>query len=300
MSRDSLLSQIQSFRRDRKEDDYSTENEPTKSKIDVSFGAHFKELWSSSKYSDLELVVGSKKVTLKAHRSILSICKAFATLIDDSKDGKLSFSDEDPDEFKTFIEAIYTSGPGIVTTSNMWKINELSEKYGALHVSEYCATLIAQVLNPESALILLAHINKANIDSPAVKKVLLYIARRATTIFAQSGFLTLPKNVIVALVKLDELSMKEGDLFNRVLAWGKAECKRLDKDASKALKEVLTDILPHIRFPLMSIEDISGDVTASGLIDNTDMIGIFTYVASGGKSTEKLNFSTKKRQTSYG
>lgn len=87
------------------------------------------------------------------------------------------------------------------------------------------------------------------------------------------------------------------ELFHAVLKWGAAEEKRLaavaDKDKDKDKKEskaatkaeLLRDILPHVRLPLLDMETLAGVVSPSGVIPPEHLVALFTYV--GSKSDSK-------------
>jgi len=94
------------------------------------------------------------------------------------------------------------------------------------------------------------------------------------------------------------------DIFEAVLEWGRAELKKGGiTESPEANRKVLSEILPHIRFPIMSTSDIAVKVNPSKILENQQVLDLFTYlglVNSGskeaklGKSIE--NFNSKKRK----
>jgi len=88
---------------------------------------------------------------------------------------------------------------------------------------------------------------------------------------------TLGKKHLLTLIQRDTLSVKEIELFKAVVAWGKAQPKT---ETPAALKEMLGDLLPHIRFPIMDSKDFAAVVLPSGLMDTPEVLALFTYFGS--------------------
>jgi len=84
-----------------------------------------------------------------------------------------------------------------------------------------------------------------------------------------------------------------------VLKWGQAECKRQGKDASTDnVKEVLTKIIPLVRFPIMNLEDIAGQVAPSGFVSQEGLLELFRWVSitdEKERSATPCAFPTKSR-----
>jgi len=115
-------------------------------------------------------------------------------------------------------------------------------------------------------------------------------------------FAKLPKDILLMIVKSDTLNIKEVDLFDACLAWGKREAKETKLDEKDGLKTALADILPHIRFPCMTTQDVAVKVTQSGLLDSDQILDLFTYLgikannkkATPGKSLAKFTHRDRK------
>lgn len=62
--------------------------------------------------------------------------------------------------------------------------------------------------------------------------------------------------------------------------WAKEECKRwyLNPDSQTDLKSVMDSLLHHIRFPVMSGEDLSREVGKTHVLDDNEMVELFTHV----------------------
>jgi hypothetical protein len=139
------------------------------------------------------------------------------------------------------------------------------------------------------------------ITGPKSKLALEYVDIYANDIIKLPEFMKLPKDQLLSIVKRDTLNVEEGGLFEAVVAWAKVEAKKNDAGSdAESLRKVLADVLPHIRFPVMSTTDIASKVSPTGILDSQQTLELFTYLASkaGNKDTKpgsSLKFPTKER-----
>jgi len=108
----------------------------------------------------------------------------------------------------------------------------------------------------------------------------------------QDDFRNLPVDVVISILKSDKLTAKEVDIFDAAVGWGKAELKRESKktEEKSRLSDVMKDVLPHIRFPVMEMADVATKVTTSGLLSNEQILALYTFIGSrpADGSTDKL------------
>jgi hypothetical protein len=128
----------------------------------------------------------------------------------------------------------------------------------------------------------------------------------AKDIFKTKEFRSLSKDMLVLILKSDSLSIKEVEVFDAVLEWGKVQAKeqKLDAESADDMKKILTDVLPLVRFPAMTTTDVAVKVTNSGLLDSDQILDLFTYLgmktsssgktATLGKSLKAFNSKDRK------
>ncbi|RIB19594.1 hypothetical protein C2G38_2245063 [Gigaspora rosea] len=82
-------------------------------------------------------------------------------------------------------------------------------------------------------------------------------------VFDSEDYLDLSENVLVSLLKLDNLNMDEGKIWDQVIKWGIGKNHDLDADPARwsdanfsTLKTTLRNCLPHIRYFHISSEDV--------------------------------------------
>jgi len=96
-------------------------------------------------------------------------------------------------------------------------------------------------------------------------------------------------------VQDDKLTIEEGLLFESVNKWAE---NQVEKKRASSSKELLKDVVPHIRFPLMEVTKIASVISQSDLLDQDQLLAVFQYVAVSDekkKSDMKVPFNTKPR-----
>jgi len=199
---------------------------------------------------------------------------------------QISLNNVDDELFGYLVSAVYGQHVKI-KPKRVSECVALSKRYQVLALEDLCVDYLKKGLSVQNACDMLQ--TSGTSDRLFVLK---FIAREAEEILKTDSFLEISVNDLILILKDDHLSCDEIDLFSAVLRWGEEQMKK-QKDTSLTLKKVLDPILKYIRFPCMTMEQLAGVVTSSGLLEQTDMVDLFTYTA-GNKST-KLRFPTKER-----
>ncbi|RIB25165.1 hypothetical protein C2G38_2031286 [Gigaspora rosea] len=89
------------------------------------------------------------------------------------------------------------------------------------------------------------------------------IVKYPTLIFDSDDFTTLKENVLISLLKNDDLQLEESKIWDKVILWGKDQIPNLPssyeqwtKEDFKSLKTTLQNCLPHIRYFQISNDDV--------------------------------------------
>jgi len=255
-------------------------------------------LWGTTRFSDVtvNIVKDSDSKSLPCHKMILcSLSPVFNKLFEnkenDKKDEKnetttIEIKDFKVEDVQNFIRAFYT-GQIEVTEGNFAPLSQLADRYDVPVVRTACGSFIESKLTLETGL---KYYRTSGIGVE-------YVARNAGTIFKSDtdAVLSLPVDKFRRLIESDELALDEIDVFRYVYRWGREELKRKQKkdnessssegevqetkDEIQELQKVIEELVPHIRLPLMTSEQLGSVVMPSKVIDNDKLIAIFTYVA---------------------
>lgn len=270
----------------------------------------FSKWVNNRRLADVVFVVGAKKELFWGHRQLLAagsdvfasmLYPAFGTPTTPAPQRSASLAavaglpanmlaievpDIEPDMFHILVGCIYTNHANI-EIEQVGEIMKLSQKYCVDKLANLCGAFLQQGITIENAASMYEQGPRLLGDSEFGFD---FIAENAAAVFDTRDFVNvLSKSRVISLVRSSELKIKEIDLFKAVVEWGKAECKRQEKKETKdELKSVLSEIIPYVRFPLMSVGDFSSFVQSSGVVPADDVLKLFTYLAQRAANTKPL------------
>jgi len=131
------------------------------------------------------------------------------------------------------------------------------------------------------------------------KAALEYLDIHCKDVVTSNDWTKIDQKLLKTILKRDTLSIPEGDLFEAVVLWGKAECKRQTVEPNaENLQKVLSESLPLIRFPTMTMQEVAAKVTPTNLLSSDQILQVFTYLGSKDSQKENLKVSwpTKPRK----
>ncbi|RHZ87374.1 hypothetical protein Glove_37g105 [Diversispora epigaea] len=89
------------------------------------------------------------------------------------------------------------------------------------------------------------------------------IAKHPDTIFESENFNSLPEDVLISIIRLDDLQLEEDKIWDYVIQWGKVKNSNLPANLNEwtsdnflTLKTTLKNCLPHIRYFNISSEQV--------------------------------------------
>eukprot|EP00823_Brevimastigomonas_motovehiculus_P002226 TRINITY_DN1395_c0_g1_i1.p1 TRINITY_DN1395_c0_g1~~TRINITY_DN1395_c0_g1_i1.p1 ORF type:complete len:542 (-),score=99.07 TRINITY_DN1395_c0_g1_i1:205-1830(-) len=273
--------------------------EPETQKVVSPLMSAFAKLCGSKLYSDVTFVVGDKKEVVPAHRSILAArSSAFEAMlcpfakeqnVDASAPLTIRINDTDKETFMCLIRCIYTDEAGL-TPETVTGALALAKKYHVEALRDACIHFTKKGISPNDACSLYE-------KSPELAQHVMETKIRK--VIKTDGFLTLSAKRLAQLCQCNSLNVAEVVLFKAVIRWAKAQLlsQKLE-DKPENYKTVLKEILPHIRFPTMSSEELSLAVAPQKILESRDLLLLYSYM-SGKRSTEidKLPWSKTPRQT---
>jgi len=258
-------------------------------------------------YSDVVFIVENKKKEFEqipAHRMLLGArSPVFEAMLypnpelEQTKIPKTIYIKDTPAEiFKLMLEAIYTDQPRILAHQVVDSV-ACARKYQVATFFAACQNYLSRGLSYDNACELL--ISAAPDDQ---KFVIRFIEENCEEVVQQDpNFTKLSAVHILSLVRSNKLCVSEIELFKAIMRWGEAECKRKDVDiTTKNLQGLLEKILGHIRFPLMSTNELAMIVSPTGILDPDDLIAVFTYCSSQQVNVGTVGgFCTHPRQSTF-
>jgi hypothetical protein len=213
----------------------------------------FREAFNDPSFSDVTFVVQGKR--FHSHRAILA-CRSDvfkAMLFNGSKETferEIAINDFDADHFEILLEFAYT-GQTLMDSSHVLGVLQMANFYGFGDLEEECRSLAINFVDVDNVLPLLDTSMVLNEES-VTEKCCNFIAHNAAVIIMLPGWLRISEAAVDKVLRSASLDCSEFRLFNRVVAWVE---HALGQDHEKRA-ECLGHFLPHIRFPLMSVEEL--------------------------------------------
>lgn len=268
-------------------------------------------------FSDVDFVVGKgvEQRTIPGHRLVLAAASdIFEAMLFPAKreqDGKeakeaplpvaasgprltVEIADVKPHIFTTMLQAIYSDScdikpedlPDLIACANKFQLDGLRQ---------LCISFMEEGVTAENACKLFETAPELLQDSHFA---LAFIEENAQEVIKSAGFDNLPRERLKVLLSSDALSANEIDIFRAVLRWSLCECKRQNLlDVPENRRAVLGDILPLIRFPTMTMEEVATYVSPSGVLSSEQLLEIFTYIGAlkGNRPLPSISFPTRSR-----
>ncbi|RXM31776.1 BTB/POZ domain-containing protein 17 [Acipenser ruthenus] len=211
------------------------------------------DLFNSEEFYDVQIVVNSR-VTIKAHKVILALrCDFFRNMFSndawkESKQKVVELTEDDccVDHFETFLSYFYC-GCLTIHSENVFAIYMLSDKYNVVAVKESCEQFALANITTGTVKRAIAwchyakHMSFKALEDACNK----FIALNMMEIIKSTDWLTIEPDHLSALLQRSDLVVeREFTLFRALIKW-------LSHNQNHT-----KEILQHIKYPLMSPEDV--------------------------------------------
>ncbi|KAE9554159.1 hypothetical protein FO519_002639 [Halicephalobus sp. NKZ332] len=234
-------------------------------------------LYENQVNSDITFNVSGTILT--AHKFVLSICSAvFEAMFSGNwaTEKVVEVPDIDPDVFREMLKFAYTDSVSL-NSEIVMQVLYAARKYQIRTLEYLCIEYLGGNLVPQNALVLLDQARKFEI--PFLEELCLQLIDQSTTDVVESeSFTNVSKETLLLIVVRDSLKINELVLFNAIIKWGTSEAARGELEpTSENLKTILSDVIKHIRFPLMNQEEFAKNVVPSKLLDDAEVVEVFCY-----------------------
>jgi hypothetical protein len=269
-------------------------------------------------YSDVVFRVGPNMQLVHAHRIILStrsvyfntlFGKKHSHMFDMSQDMiKLDKPDVVPEVFLKVLEYLYT---GIVRLKqdDVLDILALSEEFGIPTLKEMCSKFIQENVDVDNSCMLLELSREYNCQT-LTEFCLKFIDQNVIRILSTNGFTELSEATLIIVIQRNELQLKdeeEVDIFHAVLRWAKNRFvgfgdHHLPEIINKELREISKNVIQHIRFPLMTSEQLSSIIEPTHFVPQELLFESYKYhlvceKMQGERFTSRDGSLKKKKKT---
>uniref|UniRef100_A0AC34Q0S0 BTB domain-containing protein n=1 Tax=Panagrolaimus sp. JU765 TaxID=591449 RepID=A0AC34Q0S0_9BILA len=188
----------------------------------------------------------------------------------------------------------------IITRDNAFALLNIAKMYDVPDLFKLCEEFLTKMLDSENV-VAIANYASTFHNSEVFKNAVEFIATKSFVLRNEQKYFGMNNEVFSAVLKQDKISTlmdqcslchlrvngnrcslggraapTEIDLFNLMLKWGQNQCKLKNlEETPENLREVLKSCLPFIRFPTMTIDELTDIVYPTKLLDDTTMLAVF-------------------------
>lgn len=248
--------------------------------------------------SDVTFIVGSNATQFFGHTFLIGAAsEVFKTNFSgDWKDTKvITLGDVDEEAFRVIMLYIYTDTIQ-VKPENLLDVLEVAHRY-------MITGLIKSLTNKNALVWHFRHVWKYLTFAMNITNLDLMICcveiieKFATSLLAEPDFLEVELRVISLFIAKNGLQIKENTLFQFLLKWSEAECRRRDPPLQVTpfnQRKVMESFIHKIRFPIMTLSEFAS-VEKTGILTAREVELIKIAITSG--NTDMTEFDSDWRHT---
>eukprot|EP00698_Gefionella_okellyi_P011786 TRINITY_DN312_c3_g1_i1.p1 TRINITY_DN312_c3_g1~~TRINITY_DN312_c3_g1_i1.p1 ORF type:complete len:338 (-),score=82.27 TRINITY_DN312_c3_g1_i1:48-1061(-) len=189
-------------------------------------------------------------------------------------------SDITADAFWSVLAYVYTGRLQIgaelvmdaVFAANKFQIHGLADE---------CTQWVQRHLSTDNCCLLLDEAMR-HTQQVFVQRCVVFVCAHAAQVLLDRAFGDLCAQSVCAVLQSDDLAIDEATVFKAIVWWAASECGRRNIASSVENKRaVLTDILPLVRFPLMSCQEVVSLVKPTNLLPADTLVELLSYLVDG-------------------
>ncbi|KAG7573113.1 SKP1/BTB/POZ domain superfamily [Arabidopsis suecica] len=236
------------------------------------------KLYSTGEYSDIKIYLSDHSLTFQSHKVILSLwsvafAKMFTNGMSESHSSTIYLTDVSPEAFKAMMNFMYSGELNMEDTVNfgteLIHLLFLADRFGVVPLHQECCKMLLECLSEDSVcsvLQVVSSISSCKVIEEMCKRKFSMHFDYCTT--ASLDFVLLDQNAFSDILESADLTVtSEEKILDAVLMW----CMKAEESHSwevidemmnysdpkilfKERLQSLDDLLPHVRFSLLSYE----------------------------------------------
>ena len=250
--------------------------------------------------SDVSFTCGESSRIFHAHKYVLATSSAvfFAMFYGNlaQKESSIRLEDTDDESFKEFLRFLYTDDCKI-NAENAIGVMYLAKKYLIWSLTEKCCRVLEASIKPGNVFTVLEQAMQFD-EKKLEEKCWDIVSKKTQECLNSEAFCNIESCTLNTLLKKRSLHITEVDLFKAVLKWVDRECARqgVNIQEDKTLRRrVLGDSVYDIFFLEMTLEDFGKYVSFTGILTQTEVIGIFQHFSGSQVAGLKWKKEDKRK-----
>ena len=196
-----------------------------------------------------------------------------------------------------YYRYLYTDTVKIVPETVM-DLLYVAKKYCIDLLSKSCSKFLQDKISPDNVCYILEDAHRIS-DTDIYDKCMAIVKENYTSSIKSEGFLSLSRDSLQTIVELDDVHVKEEELFEHVIKWAESECLRqkLEISSWENKRNVLGDVLFKVRFPLIDQAYFAKNIGVTQLLTSDEKNDVLLYYASKEDVVVKHFKYTKRIKT---
>ncbi|XP_055347081.1 BTB/POZ domain-containing protein 3-like isoform X2 [Paramacrobiotus metropolitanus] len=192
-------------------------------------------------------------------------------------DDTIDIPDIIPDAFANMLSYVYTDTVDDLDNDNVFATMVCADKYDLPELVQKCCSFIGNRLNTTTWMSNLEQAVHWHADS-IVEKCLTIVDKDAVAILQSDHFTDISKDILQRILQRNTLMAEEFVIYRAVERWATAACARNAMAASAAnRREMLGEALFHVRFSLLTNQELADGPGESGLLTDAELLSLFKY-----------------------
>lgn len=260
------------------------------------------QLYLATKLADVHFLFRSDRgiTDVPAHKTLLAMNSVvFEKLFrDEWKQSKnVRVTDASAAAFKEFLQFFYLS-EGKLSAEHVADVMYLGNKYNVEKCVDACVELLQKDLTNENVCTTLSmaiFYDQEELMESCERRILANTA----DVFASKEFLACEKRVLAHILRMNQFSCSEVDVFEACMAWVRAKNKQ--PFLSKAIvKNHLGDSYHQIRFASMTLQEFCALETNYGAVLSCDFKTIVQLIAKPKRISKQFNTHPRRIERNDG
>ncbi|XP_041377577.1 BTB/POZ domain-containing protein 3-like [Gigantopelta aegis] len=247
---------------------------------------------------DVTFNVGQTRKSVQAHKLILSLRSCvFDSMLKGpmANQDNIAIPDVEAEIFEVFLNYLYTDDV-MINGDNVIGLLYVSKKYDISTLEQLCLTYLSSSMTSDNACSVMeqAHIYD---EIQLMEKAYSCILSNGDAALKSAGVTSLCHECLVKIVKPDKLNADEKSVFEAAVVWSESACRKQNKDLSpETRREVLGEVITHVRYPLLEQKYFVKKVSPTEVLDVYEERKIFKYFVCPDENVSPFN-ANKREQT---
>nr|XP_046165005.1 BTB/POZ domain-containing protein 6-B-like isoform X2 [Oncorhynchus gorbuscha] len=255
-------------------------------------------MFNNELMADIHLIVGppgeSQKVPV--HKYVLAVgSSVFCAMFygDLAEESEIHIPDVEPAAFLILLNYMYSDAIDLEADTVLATLYA-AKKYIVPALAKACVTFLETSLEAKNACVLLSQ-SRLFEEPELTQRCWEVIDAQAELALGSEGFCEIDLQTLKIILQRETLNTKEVVVFDAMMSWATAECKRQGLRATTHNKRsVLGKALYLVRIPTMTLEEFADGAAQSDILTLEETHDIFLWYTAATKP--KLDFPLAQRQ----